>query len=410
MNRRNFLVQSSILGGITLGANNLSFCYDEKDNKEKAVIFVFLSGGATHIETFNPIPEAPAGRRSVTGSVRSRGRYDLGGNFKELAKKGDKISVVHSFHHRDANHSSAQHWVMTGEANFGNGDTQKWPSYGSVTSGFHGTNAPNGLPTYIKMNSLNHDDAAWMGGKYTGYDATREGRKDLALLGQDSKFKKRIKLLSMIEHGYVNKEHELAKSWNDLKEQAVNVILGEASEAFKVEKDLEYDLFKDDGLGRDMLTAVRLIESGSKFVTVGYGGWDMHSNIEGGLNNRQVTLDAYLAKLIDVLNKRGLSEKVMLVVTSEFGRTPKVNGNAGRDHFARQIPLMLSCSSYEMGRVIGKSTKFADDVEDGACTPKDLAWTIFDHLGVDRKMRWTATDGRPHMMVKEDSKNILKDI
>ncbi len=100
----------------------------------------------------------------------------------------------------------------------------------------------------------------------------------------------------------------------------------------------------------------------------------------------------------------------MLVVTSEFGRTPKVNGNAGRDHFGRIAPLMISSGRYEMGRTIGTTNGNADDIEDGATTPEDLAWTIYDHLGMPRDMYYTATDGRPHNLVKEDAKNILTEV
>ena len=121
-------------------------------------------------------------------------------------------------------------------------------------------------------------------------------------------------------------------------------------------------------------------------------------------------LDTYLAKIMDTLEARGMYERVMLIVTSEFGRTPKVNGNAGRDHFGKIAPLMISCGSYEMGRTVGTTTANADDFDQGRTTPEDLSWTIFDHLKMQKKTRYTATDGRPHYIVKEDSKNILTDI
>jgi uncharacterized protein (DUF1501 family) len=163
-------------------------------------------------------------------------------------------------------------------------------------------------------------------------------------------------------------------------------------------------------LGQDALTAIRLLEAGSKFVSLSYGGWDMHTNIATSLQTRQVELDHYLGKIMDTLEARGMYERVMLVVTSEFGRTPKVNQNQGRDHFGKLAPLMISCGSYEMGRTIGSSSPNADDFDQGRCTPEDLAWTIYDHLDMMKPTRYTATDGRPHSIVKEDSKNILKDI
>ena len=413
MKRRDFIKYSaSIFGGTCLSTGNItaSYAQDIKED-EKAVLFIFLGGGATHIETFNPIPFAPVERRSTTGSIKTNVvGMELGGLFKELSKRADKIVIPRAFGHRDQNHASAVHWVVTGEANFGAGTSSNWPSYGSVMSRYYGTNTDSGLPTYVKIGSFDHDDAAWLGGKYTGYDATRQGRKDLRLMGESYAFKKRLQMLDLIDGGFKAKSQQLAKDWSDIRGQAVEIILGDAAKAFRVEKDPAYDSFKDTNFGKDALTAIRLLQAGSKFVTLNLGGWDMHQNIVGSLERRQVELDTYLGKIMDLLEQRGMYERVMLVTTSEFGRTPKVNSNAGRDHFGKLTPLMISCGSYDMGRVIGTTNANADEAEDGRCEPKDLAWTIFDHLGINKATRWTATDGRPHDMIKNDAKNILTEV
>jgi len=413
MKRRDFIKYgASMFGGACIYNGNLTASYAEELNSDDtAVMFVFLSGGATHIETFNPIPLAGVEHRSTTGAVSTNvAGVQLGGLFKEVAKRMDKVAIARAFGHRDQNHASAQHWVVTGEKNFGAGTTSKWPSFGSMMSVHHGTNAPNGLPTYVKIGQFQHDDAAWLGGKYTGYDATRQGRKDLQLLGESNRFKFRLQMLDYVDSQFGPKDQQLAKDWNELRNQAKNVILGDASKAFKVEQDPQYDNFKGSSFGTDALTAIRVLQAGAKFVTLNLGGWDMHNNIVAGLERRQVELDTYLAKIIDELEARDMSKRVMLVVTSEFGRTPKVNGNAGRDHFGKLAPLLISSDSYDMGRVIGKSSKNADDFEEGRSTPEDLAWTIYNHLGIPRNTRYTATDGRPHNIVKEDAKNILTEI
>lgn len=413
MNRRNFVkFNAGMFGGACLVSGDLTASYAKQiSSDDKAVLFVFLSGGATHIETFNPIPLAPAERRSTTGSTKTNVvGMELGGLFKELSKRANKIVIPRAFGHRDQNHASAVHWVVTGEANFGAGTTSNWPSYGSVMSRYHGTNTPTGLPTYVKIGSFDHDDAAWLGGKYMGYDATRQGRKDLRLMGESQAFKNKLQILDQIDENFKGRDQQISKDWSDIRNQAVDIILGDASEAFRIEKDPAYDSFKDTNFGKDALTAIRLLQAGSKFVTLNLGGWDMHQNIVGGLERRQVELDNYLGKIMDLLEERGMYERVMLVATSEFGRTPKVNGNAGRDHFGKLTPLMISCGGYDMGRVVGKTNANADEPEDGRCEPQDLAWTIFDHLGVDKTTRWTATDGRPHYMVKNEAKNILTEI
>ena len=374
-------------------------------------MFLFLGGGASHIETFNPIPLAPADRRSVTGDIKTNvAGIELGGLFKELSKRTDKIAIPRAFGHRDQNHTSAVHWVVTGEANFGAGTSSKWPSYGSMMSKHHGVNTEDGLPTYVKLGKYDHNGAAWLGGKYTGFDATKEGRRDLQLMRKSEDFRTRINVLNVIDNNFKAREQQLAKDWRDLRNQSVDIILGNGSKAFRVEEDKDYNNFKQATFGQDALTAIRLLEAGSKFVSLSYGGWDMHQNIGQSLQAKQVELDHYLGKIMDILEARGLYERVMLVVTSEFGRTPKVNKDQGRDHFGKLAPLMISCGSYEMGRTIGSSSPNADDFEDGRCTPEDLAWTIYDHLNMNRSSRYTATDGRPHSIVKDDAKNILKDI
>ena len=331
----------------------------------------------------------------------------FGGLFKNLAKHGKKITNFHSFHHRDANHSSAQHWVMTGEANFGAGTTQTWPSYGSIASAFHGTNAPNGLPTYIKMSSLQHDDAAWMGGKYTGYDATREGRKDLRLLGSDQKFQRRLKMLSIMEHNYKAKDQQIAKSWNDLKEQAVNVILGEASKAFKIEGDKEYDDYKDNNFGKDMITAVRLIEAGSKFVTLNYGGWDMHGNIAGSIKSQAPSLDQAFAALISDLDERGMLDETLVMITSEFSRTPKINTSAGRDHWPKVMSVVMAGGGMKRGYIHGTSDPTGSEPDENPVSVPDWAATVWTLMGIDPLRRLAGPGNRP-MPINYDGV-VLKD-
>lgn len=403
MNRRGFLASMT---GALLTSGNISFA-NEVDKDKNCVIFLWLGGGATHIETFNPLPGADANIRSVTGSLNTNiSGIRIGGLFKELSKRMDKCTIVHSFGHRDANHSSATHWVMTGEMNFGQGTTQIWPSYGSVISGVNGPSIfGSGLPTYIKLNEIEHDDSAWMGGKYVGYDANREGREDLKLgLGEDH-FRYRLKLLEQIDKDF-GKGHSISNQWRDLRSQAVDVIVGSASKSFDVEKDKDYDLFKDDRLGIDLLTSIRLVENGCKFVTVNFPGWDMHNNIKTGLENRQVILDKYLSLLLDKLDERNILDRAMVVVSSEFGRTSRINQDSGRDHQSICIPLLISCKNYEMGRIVGKTNKYANEIIDKPFTPKDLRNTIFEHLGIKTR-KWTSIDGRPMDLFGDDFKNIL---
>lgn len=411
MNRRQFLITSGSFG-LTAISQNISFSADNAyktriSKNENSVIYIFLGGGPSHIETFNPIPDAPADRSSVVGSINTNiVGMRIGGLWKQLSNHADKFSIVHNFAHRDANHSSAVHWMITGEPAFA-ATSQKWPSYGSVISGHYGPSTKDGLPTYVKMNPIEHDDASWMGAKYLGYDANREALNDLILKGNLTHFKNKLSLIDIVDKNFGN-QHTLSKSWTDLRKQAVDILLGNASEAFKYENDKEFGTYKDHQLGKDILTAIRLVERDVKFVTINYGGWDMHSNIKEGFNTRLPALDNYLVKLLESLLLRGLSEKTMVVMTGDFGRTPKVNKDGGRDHWPSLIPLFIANKSYEMGRIIGKSDAMAEKPDGDTFEPEDLKWTMFHHLGVEKNSGWISNENRPMKFIKDEAKNILE--
>jgi len=415
LNRRDFLTYgTSFLGGTYLATSNVAISYaDDYSPKmtknDKGVIFLWMGGGATHIETFNPIPDAPIERRSATGFVDTKiPSIKIGGLFKEVAKRSDKVNIVRSFAHKDSSHQTATHWVVGGEKNQG-GTVQKYPSYGAMVAGFYGpVSQPNGLPTYIKMNKIEGDGAGWLGQKYMGYEASKEGVGDLQLKMSKERFMQRKGILDLVEGHSPFKDQGLA--WREFQNQAVTAITGKAAETFRIEEDANYDTFKDNQLGKDMLSALRAIENGAKFVNIQYGGWDMHSNIVNALKTRQVTIDKYIGLLMDELEARDLFDKTLLVVATEFGRTPKINKNAGRDHWSGNIPLMFAGGGYDAGRVIGTSNANAEVPQDGECGPEDLRWTVLNHMGLHRNNTWMSIEGRPMPVTGSEEKNILTDI
>jgi uncharacterized protein (DUF1501 family) len=205
----------------------------------------------------------------------------------------------------------------------------------------------------------------------------------------------------------IAKKEYMAKSWIDLREQAVNVLLGKASEAFAIEKDPDFAEFSKNDLGKDILTAIRLVQRGVRFVTINYGGWDMHNKIFDGFTSRLPPLDHYLSKYFDIAEKREINHSNMLVMSGDFGRTPKLNKDGGRDHWPHLVPLFIACDSYEMGRVIGRSDANAERPEGIGFEPEDLKWTMLDHIGVNKSQKWTSNEGRPMHFVKDNAKNIL---
>jgi len=415
MKRREFLTYgTSFLGGAFLADKNVSVVYADDyspkvNSNENSVIFLWMGGGATHIETFNPIPDSPIERRSATGFIDTTvPSVKIGGLFQEVAKRFDKVNIVRSFAHKDSSHQTATHWVVGGERNQG-GTVQKYPSYGAMIANSYGpVSHPHGLPTYIKMNKIEGDGAAWLGQKYMGYEASKEGVGDLQLKMPKERFMQRKGILDLIEgHSPLNGK---GLAWREFQSQAVTAITGKAAESFRIEEDTNYDLFKGNQLGKDMLSAIRAIQNGAKFVNIQYGGWDMHSNIVNGLKSRQVVLDQYIALLMDELQARSLFDKTLLVVATEFGRTPKINKNAGRDHWSGSVPLMFAGGGYDAGRAIGTSNANAEVPQDGECGPADLRWTVLNHMGIQRNNTWMSIEGRPMPVTGGEEKNILTDI
>ena len=407
MNRREFLHAG-------IGAVGMSFwpalANADSTKSSKSVIYVFLSGGISQIEFINPIPDAPIEFRSVTGNVRTKSGYLLGGNFTELAKISELLTPVVSFHHRDSNHQSASAWVNTSEFHVPNSG-QRFPSYGSVISHEFGSNSPsNGIPSYVKTRQIEGDDASFLGVRYNGYDADSEGVANLKPRVPDDRFSRRLKIMSMIDGQDILTKRGLPNSWSELKGQSVEIIRGEAATAFDITKEkpemvARYSAEKA-GLGRDLLLAKRLVERGTKFVTVNTGGWDLHSNIENGFNTRAPQLDKYLSYLISDLKQDGMLDDTLVVVCTEFSRTSRINNNAGRDHQSSTNSLLFAGGGFEHGRRIGETDKNATSVVSDDFSPKDFAKTIFDYFGIEEKT-FIDNQGRPRHLVDQSAKNIL---
>jgi len=400
MNRREFLGVTSLgVLGVGLSFGNVSVSEEQK--KKGSVIYITLGGGASHVEFFNPAPDAPSEYRSVTGNIYTNTPgLHFGSLMPNLAKMSDQFTVVKSFTHRDFNHASATHLVQTGKYNTRTPDTQTWPSYGSVVSEQLGAVGKTGLPSYIKLNKTDHDGAAWLGLDHSGFNASKEGLGDMIMKVSEERFLRREQMLSEID-----KSGNIRDPWLKLRDQAVGVLMGDASKIFNITKDTMYNDYKDSQFGKDLLTARRLVQGGAAFVKVSNPGWDMHSNIESGLKSKQGEIDKYLAILISDLENKGLNEDVLVVFTTEFGRTPKINPQSGRDHWAKVCNLMLYGGRYN-GGFIGEVDRTSSEVVSEPVTPADLCKTVLDHCGIADNAHTIDNLQRPRMFVEDTAKII----
>lgn len=407
--RRNFLQVGALgMGGLTLAdvLRSNAVADGTKTSSGKSVIWLWLGGGPTHVETFDPKMTAPSEYRSVTGEVETvLPGVTLGGNFERMAAVADRMAFVRSFAHTNSGHSGGTHYVMTGYDNrlADNGAASDRPSLGSILSRVRGTNHPvTGMPTYVRLNGIYADGPAFLGTAYGPFDSGGEARRNMALNVTKARLDSRRSLLQGIDT--VRRDIDRSRVMEGLDafdQQAFNIILSRSQQAFdlKYEDPRVVDRY-GKGLGQQLLQARRLCEAGCGFVTVSFGGWDMHGNIKTAMDRLGPQVDRAVAALVEDLSLRGQLDDVLLVVSGEFGRTPKINGGAGRDHWAPLSTLALAGGGLQMGQVVGESAEKVDVPKTTPITPQDLLATVFHVLGIDRRLQFTNQAGRPTYLIE----------
>lgn len=422
-NRRDFL-KVGTLGMTGLGLSGL---LREKAQAEAAgrvsrdtsVIWLWLGGGPTHIETFDPKMEAPVEFRSAVGAVNTAvPGIEIGGLLPKMAQQAGQMAFIRSFAHGNSGHGGGTHYVMTGTdhppADAGLAPIK--PSFGSIAARVRGTNnATSGVPTYVRLAGLYADGPNWLGTPYSPFDVGGEARNNMNLNIDMNRLGDRRSLLGKIDR--INRQTDrlgLMDGLDKFEVQAFDLVLSRAKEAFDLNREdprlrNKYNA-AGTGLGDQMLLARRLCESGCGFVTMNYAnsyqGWDMHEKIVPQLEQACPPLDHVIATFLEDVANRGLSEKILLVITGEFGRTPRINQVAGRDHWGPLCTLALAGGGLKMGQVVGESSAKAETPRSSPIYPKELMATIFHVLGIDPHTQFIDQSGRPQYLLPEDAKPI----
>lgn len=421
VDRRNFLKIGSLGAGLSL-AGGESFA-EPLQNKGKSVIWIWLSGGATHVETFDPKPLAPIEFRSTVGSVSTKiPGYEIGGLFPKIGQVADKFAFVHSFSHGNSGHAGGTHYVMTGVDNIpadaGLGPVK--PSFGSIISRVRGPNSlQTGVPTYVRTSGVYADGADFLGTPFGPFDIGGDGRSNMNLKTSVERLDDRRALLREFDSLEQNIDRKgFMDGVDKFKSQSFLMMLGKAKEAFDLsleDQDLrsQYNGYRQKHpIGDNLMLARRLCESGAGFISVAYSnapqGWDMHGDngqpnmsIEKQLNQACPPLDQALSTLVQDIADRGLSDKIMIVVAGEFGRTPRINANAGRDHWGQLCTLAVSGGGLKMGQVVGESSAKAENPKTKSIHPKDLMATIFHVMDVDPNLQFLDHAGRPQFLLPD---------
>ena len=392
--------------------------YETVEGPAKSVIHIYLPGGMAHQESFDPKPYAPPEYRGPFKSIKTKiPGVHFSENFKETAKIADKITVCRSMTHGEAAHERGTHNMFTG---YKPSPAIKFPSFGSVVSHEYGSR--KNLPPYVCVPNVPNEFAGsgYLSSSYgpfgLGSDPAQENFKvrDLSLPKEidNDRFSKRRSLLDTVDDHFRQIESSDAlgamdKFYND----AYSLISSkEAREAFDMSKESEKvkERYGKNQAGQRMLLARRLVESGVRFVSLTYGGWDMHQNIEAGFNRQGPELDKAYATLISDLDERGLLDSTLVMLSSEFGRTPKINKDSGRDHYPRVFSVALAGGGITRGQVYGASDAFATAPEDNPLSVEDLATTVYDRIGIVADKELMAPGDRPMEIV--DGGKVIKEL
>lgn len=378
---------------------------DNFEGTAKSIIHIFLPGGLAHQESFDPKPYAPIEYRGEMKTVKTKLDGILfGETLGKTAQIADKLTVIRSMSHGEAAHERGTHNMFTG---YRPSPALKYPSIGSVVSQQYGSR--NNLPPYVCVPNQPNEFAGsgYLSSAFApfslGSDPAGNGFKvrDLNLPNgvDDSRFASRRSALEAVNAYFQAREvSDQITAMDSFYESAYSLISSpEARDAFDLEKE---DAKLRDEYGRNtagarMLLARRLVEAGVRLVNLTYGGWDMHDNIVRGFQNSMPAFDQAFARLIQDLEERGLLDETLVMVSSEFGRTPKINGTAGRDHWPKVFSVALAGGGVKKGFVYGSSNATASEPEEDAVSVEDLFKTVYHTIGIPAEKELMAPGDRP---------------
>ncbi len=416
--RREFLFVGLVGGlGLTLG-NYLSAragAAAVKGGKQikataQSLIHIFLPGGMSAHESFDPKPDAPIESKGPFGTIKTKLDGEVySENMKEMAKVADKISVVRSMTHGEAAHERGTHNMFTG---YRPSPAIQYPSFGSVVSHEYGPR--NNMPPYVAIPNMANEYAGsgFLSSAYgpfsLGADPASNGFsvRDLSLPNgvDERRFGQRKDLLSTVDYHFrkLEKSDSLAAMDTFYQRAYAMISSKEAREAFNLaaETDAMKEKYGKNSAGQRMLMARRLVEAGVRFVSMTYGGWDHHAGIARAINQQMPPFDKALAALINDLEERKMLDSTLIMVSTEFGRTPKVNKDEGRDHWPKVFSIVLAGGGIKKGQIYGASDATGAEPDADPLTVEDMSATIFHCLGIDPEKKLMAPGGRPIDIVR----------
>ena len=433
---RRAVLKAGVLGltGLTLAGQKQLQAAGAAKNNGKSVILIWLDGGPSQLESYDPKPEAPDEVRGpFTAIDTSLPGYHISELLPQQAKFADKLNFIRSLHHGTGDHFAGAHWMLTGR--FGATSVNqgiKYPSLGACVSKLCGPRQP-GLPAYVGLPSAEsvylfpgYHGAGYLGGAYNPFDVDTEQRYlhhgnvveitrprcFKAFTGMDEgRGTSRSELMASLDRIQRTVDRSgMMDTMDTFHQEAMSLVFGKAAiKAFdlSLEDPKVADRYPKHAWGRYTLMARRLVEAGVTFVTVDMPHWDHHSSLVQGHAPNMRAMDACVGALMADLVERNLLDKVMVIVMGEFGRTPKINTGLpndpipGRDHWGDAISVMVAGGGLKQGQVIGSTNPKAEHPVERPLKPHDLLASVYRVLDIDPHTSFPDFAGRPVPLVDE---------
>jgi len=399
MSRRHFLshlagASALTIPALTLGHSLRTHAAELKKN-HKSAILLWMSGGPSTIDIWDLKPGAPTG--GPFKQISTAGDVQICEHMPMTAKVMDKLAIIRSMSTSEADHNRGRYYMHTGYKPVLN---IEHPSYGSVMSHELIDQRPDlQIPPFVSVGG-GSVGPGFLGMAWAPFVVNSNGQvRNLDMGIDESRLMQRMTALGLLEKGFISQNRgSAAEEHAKVLEKTYNLMTSSQMDAFKVNKEPKevQDRYGTDGFAKGCLMARRLVEAGVPFIEVDYGGWDNHQNIFTTLQNTKLPLiDKAISALVEDLNQRGLLQDTAIIWMGEFSRTPRINGNTGRDHFARAWSVVVGGAGLKTGIAVGKTSEDGTTVETEAYTSQDVMATVCKALGISLETTFTSKSGRP---------------
>lgn len=399
MTRRHFIEHAfgagALLGSSLALGHSLRVHAAQLGKQRKSAILLWMGGGPSTIDLWDLKPGAPTG--GPFKPISTSGDVQICEHLPQIAKQMHNLSVIRSMSTREADHDRGRYYMHTG---FVPNPNVEHPSYGAVLAHELASQRPElEIPPFISVGGAS-EGPGFLGMAWSPFSVSSDGRiRDLDMRLDDRRLLQRMQALDLIEKGFVAQSRgAAAEDHRKILKKTLDLMTSQQMNAFRVEQESQgvRDRYGDSPFGRGCLMARRLVEVGVPFVEVDLGGWDNHQGIHNTLQNQRLpVLDQAMSALVEDLEQRGLLQDTAILWMGEFGRTPRINGDGGRDHWAKSWSVVVGGGGIKGGTVVGTTNDDGTEVESEPYSAEDLMASVCKALGISLETTFTSKSGRP---------------